>query len=73
MAGTPGLKCDWACENRSSDHRIIVYFSSLLYHNLINIYATTTKPLSLMQKLMGFFCSLRNGILHSELKILAKI
>ena len=29
-------------------------FAFLLYHNLITVYSTTTKPSSLLQNLMGF-------------------
>ena len=53
----------------------IANFLSLLYHNLISIYMTTTKSSSLLQNLMGFLLQLMEMeyILHSKWKILAKI
>ena len=40
--------CDWACKNLLSEHKKLLILSSLLYHNLMNIYTTTTKSSSLL-------------------------
>ena len=57
---------EWMCRNYVTGSARIDHLSTknhwflarLLYHNLITIYTTTTKSLSLLQNLMGFLLQL---------------
>ena len=51
------------------------FISSLLYHNLITIYSYTAEHLPLLATEFNGLSSpiARNGIIYSELKILAKL
>ena len=50
--------CDRACKNRPSEHKKIADFCRLLYHNLITVYTTAIKSLSLLQNLIDFLLQL---------------
>ena len=52
------VKCDQACENRSSEcKKSSTFLACLLYHNL-TIYTTATKSLTLLQNLICFLLQL---------------
>ena len=65
--------CDRACKNKLSEHKKSLIFSSLLYHHLRTIYINIIKSVT-TEEFNGFSSKIyKNGISHSEWKILAKI
>ena len=42
------IVCDRACKNEPSEHKKLPILACLLYHNLITIYTTAIKSLSLL-------------------------
>ena len=60
-------------QNRSSECKKLPFFSYLLYNNLITVYTNIPKSFHYCKIKWAFSAMYRNGILHSELQILAKI